>query len=131
MKTSLVDLFYKNYPMKKIIPPLCFASVIMSPLSAQDGVQSGKFIMEPPTLHNLGFEWYIDGDDNRNATVQVEYRIAGSDSGWKQGLPLLRIGDEYIERAAIQLRPPARPCALSSGTGAISTGSHDCRDCRS
>ena len=54
---------------------------------AQDGVTPGKFIIEPPTLKNLGFEWYIDGDDNRNATVEVEYRIAGSGNEWSKGMP--------------------------------------------
>src|SRR5690606_15692008 len=63
---------------------------------AQNKVQGQKFIVEPPTLENLGFEWYIDGDDNRNATVKVEYRIAGSGNKWKKGMPLLRIGGEHI-----------------------------------
>lgn len=73
---------------------------------ARDGVTPGKFIIEPPTLQNLGFEWYIDGDDNRNATVEVEYRIAGSGSEWSKGMPLLRIGDEHIERAGIDYTTP-------------------------
>ena len=38
----------------------------------------GKFVIEPPTLINLGFEWYIEGDDNRDATVDVWYRKKGS-----------------------------------------------------
>ena len=29
--------------------------------------------LEPPTLISLGFEWQIDGDDNRNAAVTVSY----------------------------------------------------------
>ena len=92
--------------MKKIICTLCFALTIIRSASAQDGVQPGEFIIEPPTLQNLGFEWYIDGDDNRNATVQVEYRITGSASEWKKGMPLLRIGDEHIERAGIDYTTP-------------------------
>tara|TARA_B100001123_G_scaffold444900_2_gene594972 strand:+ start:440 stop:2446 length:2007 start_codon:yes stop_codon:yes gene_type:complete len=72
----------------------------------QDKVQPGEFIAEPPTIQNLGFEWYIDGDNNRNATVRVEYRITGSGSQWKEGMPLLRIGDEYIERAGINYTTP-------------------------
>jgi len=73
---------------------------------AQNKVQVGKFIIEPPTLENLGFEWYIDGDDNRNATVKVEYRIAGSGNEWKKGMSLLRIGGEHIERAGIDYTTP-------------------------
>ena len=53
---------------------------------AQDKVKGGKFIIEPPTLENLGFEWYIEGDKNRNATVKVEYRIAASAKEWKKGM---------------------------------------------
>src|SRR4029450_10052985 len=30
-------------------------------------VTPGEFIIETPTLINLGFEWHIDGDANRNA----------------------------------------------------------------
>jgi hypothetical protein len=73
---------------------------------AQNNVQSGKFIIEPPTLENLGFEWYINGDGNRNATVKVAYRIKGSGSEWKIGMPLLRIGGEHIERAGIDYTTP-------------------------
>ena len=27
-----------------------------------------EFLIDPPTLINLGFEWFIQGDENRNAT---------------------------------------------------------------
>ena len=70
--------------MKKRTLSTClfFISFLLLPnlSQAQNNVQPGKFIVEPPTLENLGFEWYIDGDENRNATVKVEYRIAGSGS---------------------------------------------------
>ena len=44
---------------------LFFIIFLLLPLlsQAQDKVQPGKFIVEPPTLENLGFEWYIDGDE--------------------------------------------------------------------
>ena len=42
-----------------------------------NAVIPGDFIVEPPTLINIGFEWKIKGDDNRNATVAVQYRKAG------------------------------------------------------
>jgi hypothetical protein len=67
-------------------------------LKAQDAVQPGEFIVEPPTLTNLGFEWYITGDDNRNATVLAEYRVSGTQE-WKEALPLLRMGGESVGRA--------------------------------
>jgi hypothetical protein len=62
---------------------------------AGDKVQPGEFIIDHPTLINLGFEWLIDGDDNRNARVDVSYRRRG-DSQWKPALPLLRLQGERI-----------------------------------
>jgi hypothetical protein len=61
-------------------------------------VKAGEFIVEPPTLICLGFEWEIDGDENRNATVDVRYRKSGQTT-WNEGMPLLRMGGEKIFRA--------------------------------
>jgi hypothetical protein len=58
-------------------------------------VTAGEFVIDPPTLINLGFEWLIEGDDNRNAAVAVSYRKQGT-SPWKEGLPLLRLQRERI-----------------------------------
>ena len=54
-----------------------------------------EFIVDHPTLINLGFEWLIEGDANRNAQVEVSYRKRG-DAQWKSGLPLLRLQGERI-----------------------------------
>ena len=61
------------------------------------GVTAGEFVVDPPTLINLGFEWLITGDDNRNASVAVSYRKRG-DSAWKTALPLLRLQNERIKQ---------------------------------
>jgi hypothetical protein len=37
----------------------------------------GEFVIDHPTLINLGFEWFIQGDDNRTAQVEVSYRKLG------------------------------------------------------
>src|SRR5258706_8801990 len=58
-------------------------------------VKPGEFVVDHPTLINLGFEWVIQGDDNRNAHVEVSYRKQG-ELQWKQGLPLLRLQGERI-----------------------------------
>lgn len=58
-----------------------------------NAVKPFKFIVEPPTLIALGFEWYVEGDNNHNATVDVTYRKVG-DHIWKKALPLLRIKNE-------------------------------------
>lgn len=52
-----------------------------------------RFHVEPATLICLGFEWDIEGDSNRNATVKVQYRRKG-EREWRDGLPLLRIGGD-------------------------------------
>ena len=58
-------------------------------------VKPGEFVIEPPTLIAHGFEWHIEGDDNRNAAVKVSYRKKGAgDHSWKEGLPLLRLQNE-------------------------------------
>ena len=58
-------------------------------------VTPGEFVIEPPTLINLGFEWFIQGDDNRNASVAVSYRKQGA-SQWTAAMPLLRLQGERI-----------------------------------
>ncbi len=71
--------------------PPAAAAVVASP----EMVTPGELLIEPPTLINLGFEWFIQGDTNRNAVVQVSYRKSGT-SGWKPALPLLRLQGERI-----------------------------------
>jgi hypothetical protein len=58
-------------------------------------VTPGELVVDPPTLINLGFEWLIDGDANRNASVDVTYRRQGT-TEWKRGMPLLRLQGERI-----------------------------------
>ena len=63
------------------------------------------FVAEPPTLVSLGFEWHIEGDDNRNANVAVYYRKKGEQT-WKEGLPMLRIGNERINENSLHYIVP-------------------------
>jgi hypothetical protein len=67
--------------------------------TAANTTRPGEFVIEPPTLINLGFEWFIDGDDNRNATVAVSYRKVG-ETRWLTALPLLRLHGERINNGA-------------------------------
>lgn len=82
--------------MGRRIPLLVFAAGLG--LSAQNGTQAGKLVVEHPTLLNLGFEWAIAGDANRNATVSVRFRASG-ETAWREALPLVRIGGERVYRA--------------------------------
>jgi hypothetical protein len=67
-------------------------------VAAQNSTHAGVFHVEHPTLLNLGFDWAIEGDANRNATVEVRFRKVGT-MAWRQALPLLRIGGERVYRA--------------------------------
>jgi len=62
-----------------------------------NATQAGRFTVEHPTLLNLGFEWEISGDANRNARVDVQFRKSG-EAAWRKGLPLVRIGGERVFR---------------------------------
>ena len=84
-----------------VLLPLLWAA----PLSAADRTSTRELIAEPPTLISLGFEWLIDGDDNRDATVAVSYHTKG-ETEWRQGPPLLRIGRERINENALQYVTP-------------------------
>ncbi len=79
--------------MKHLLLSLVFAAAAFG----QNATTAGKFTVEHPTLLNLGFEWAIEGDANRNATVTVQYRKSG-ETGWHEALPLMRIGGERIFR---------------------------------
>jgi hypothetical protein len=85
-------------PLQSLLTALFVASVSYGMQSGNNPVVPGEFIVEPPTLINLGFEWKIQGDDNHNATVAVQYRKKGQ-TEWQEALPLLRIGDEKVWRA--------------------------------
>jgi hypothetical protein len=78
---------------------LCFcATSVDERLLAAPGdarVTPGELVVEHPTLINLGFEWHIDGDGNRNASVDVSFRKQG-ETAWRKAMPLLRIQNERV-----------------------------------
>ena len=78
---------------------------------------AGELVVEPPTLISLGFEWYIEGDADRDAVVAVAYRRAG-EREWRDSLPLtaraerahvlrrdaLLHGAEHVRRQRVRAR---------------------------
>ena len=69
---------------------------VVAAQSANDNrTTTGEFIVDPPTLINLGFEWFIEGDDNRNASVALP-TASKEAAQWSTGLPLLRLQGERI-----------------------------------
>lgn len=79
-----------------MMAPLLLFSVVLA-AQPQHATTAGAFTVGHPTLLNLGFEWAIEGDANRNAAVSVEYRPVG-EAAWRQALPLVRIGGERVFR---------------------------------
>lgn len=77
----------------------CLSLLVLAVLGAEaeNGTHAGRFVVEHPTLLNLGFEWSIRGDANRNAAVAVEFRAVG-ESEWRPALPLVRVGGENVYR---------------------------------
>ena len=75
---------------------LCWVLAVVG-ADSNDPTDTGKFTVEHPTLLNLGFEWEIRGDANRNASVNVQFRPVGQNE-WRQALPLVRIGGENVYR---------------------------------
>src|SRR5438045_7081392 len=80
-----------------IVSGVWFRHRVVTAATTAAAVTAGEFLVDPPTLINLGFEWFIQGDDNRNAQVEVSYRKQGT-TDWKQALPMLRLQGERIKQ---------------------------------
>ena len=88
------------FPRSKYIAPALVAMLAYGTASSalatpDDKVKPGELYINPPTLINLAFDWPIEGDDNRNASVTVEYRKKG-DSNWQRGMDLFRLNGERV-----------------------------------
>lgn len=81
-----------------VFPSVAFVLLCCWALPGNAGpyITPGELVIEPPTLISLGFEWYVEGDDNRNAAVEVQYRRRGAGQ-WNKGLSLLRLHGERTE----------------------------------
>ena len=76
---------------------LWFAGALRAqPPASPDAVVPGELVIEPPTLINLGFEWFIEGDDNRNASGGGVVPQDRATTAWQPALPLLRLEGERI-----------------------------------
>jgi len=74
----------------------------------------------------MGFEWKIDGDDNRNATVEVNYRIKGT-TQWKKALPLLRLKGEKVVYKPVDINYEAPNMFAGSIFDLESGTTYECR----
>ena len=57
---------------------------------AQDHTIPGEVTTPYPTIINLAVEWKIQGDNNQNGIVTVQFREKGKIK-WEQGMPLRRV----------------------------------------
>ena len=83
--------------MKKPILLLHFLLLFQIFLNAQDSIISRDFFVDPPTFRSLAFRWIIEGDENLNSTVLVQYRKKDT-MDWKFAMPLTRIDGDVVDR---------------------------------
>ena len=79
-----------------------FTHLVTAPAQSVNAITPGEFTVEPPTLLCAGFEWKMQGDDNRNAEVEVSYRKKDA-TVWKKALPLLRLNGERVVLKSVEI----------------------------
>jgi len=50
----------------------------------------GEVTTPYPTIHNIAIEWNVQGDDNLNGIVSVQFKEKGTNE-WTEGMPLRRV----------------------------------------
>jgi len=83
--------------MRYFASAIFFFHFIFQSLFAQNTVIPKQFIVDPPTFRSLAFRWIVEGDDNINASIQVQYRKKDTND-WKFALPLMRIDGDIVNR---------------------------------
>ena len=78
-----------------VTAPLLLGLFAASTAAATDKVTALDIAIVPPTAVSGGVDWKIYGDDNRNASVKLEYRQAGA-SDWQAGMDLFRLQNEDV-----------------------------------
>ncbi len=62
----------------------------LTSVKAQNKTIPGEITTPYPTIINLAVEWTIQGDDNQNGVVKVNYREKGT-VDWHEAMPLFRV----------------------------------------
>jgi len=76
-------------------PCLCQAGP-PAPVAEPDASTPGSIPEDETSLHCIGLRWFVKGDANRNASVEVAYRRAGQDK-WLPAMALFRVESEAME----------------------------------
>jgi hypothetical protein len=82
----------KSLKNSRLITICFFLTIILSGklLFAQNNTIPGDINTQYPTIINLAVEWLIQGDDNQNGIVSVQFREKG-DKEWEKGMQLRRV----------------------------------------
>ena len=83
--------------MKNLFSLLLLFPLFSMSSIAQEAIKSEEFIVDQPTFRSLAFRWIIEGDENLNSTVLVQYRKKDT-KDWKFALPLTRIDGDMVNR---------------------------------
>ena len=75
---------------------LAAASAHAAPINT---VEAGELVLDPPTLINPGFEWLVEGDDNRNAKVGIACRKKGETARTGKAAVTAGVTDGYSGNA--------------------------------
>lgn len=98
----------KYYRFERGLLSVLFMMVVAAAF-AQNAVRPAKLDLDPPTLVGLGYEWWIDGDENRNATLKTEFRKAGTEKWRPAPVALYSDGsvkrNDYKEFESLNLKP--------------------------
>lgn len=79
------------------------------------GISMGVVREFESTLHSIGIEWDLQGDDNHNAEANLRYRLTGS-KYWKPFMPLLRMDYDYPREATVYGFPDEGPFNMFAGS---------------
>lgn len=72
--------------------------VLYAAPSAADPIEVGELRLDRPTLHSIGLQLLIAGDDDGDASASVRYRESGA-SEWREGPALFRVLPETVSVA--------------------------------
>ena len=79
---------------RAFLPAFALLAITCLPLAAENATVAGAVSTPYPTITNLAVEWRIEGDENLNGVVGVEYRMSGQEQ-WRKGMPLVRVPADH------------------------------------
>ena len=84
---------------------LLLAAALPSHASEGNALRLLGLTAQPSTLISAGYEWHVQGDANRNASVRAQYRKVGS-ARWRDGLAPLRLQGERVVQWSVDFTAP-------------------------